>query len=693
MADHRRSKLLRMSDGRRLELQRLSEFKRGVPHVSGRAFTGILEYIKDNGMPDVISRRHQQEARDLTVCGVTPYGPIMNTVNMAAADGGTAIPLEIVNPLALLYNACADDGAFVSFFKERLALYPPRQQAPWRIALYTDGITPGDAFRTNNQRKVDACYFSFVEFGGAALAHEDAWFTLVSKRTVETSSVAGQLSKVVCECVKSFFGPIHNMRTSGIMLMFKDGTSTMLWADLDICVQDAMAHQQTWCSKAPLGHRSCMLCIDYVEPGSELAEFDPRGVLRTHIMRPRELRLHTDESLRAVLHRLRHIAAVQPATLEGKETKLGFRHEPNNILLDETLFERVRPMAQYQHDWMHVIMIGVYNIVMYLVLEVLRPRFHYDVIDAYMKQWRWPTRLGGHGNCCRSIFDLKHETPSRKNKSHKCTASEALSAIPVVAHFLRRLIPRCNPDEIAAINVFLAIVFVIELLQNIPRGTVNPDALEVAIENFMVLFVMTFGWEHTVPKFHSLLHLPHQYRQNGTLLNCWVHERKHKTIKRYAQHIMSGAAYEQSLLSEVTAHHVFALRKSNAFIRTKGLIPPMRAVPQRIRDELIDILGGNHVQEAFESRFEAFSTCTRGDVVIMDTGTGPLRYAGEILGHFDIDGVPVSIINTWEPIEAHDTYCTWQWRMHPELWSTVDILVNVISTRCGDVVTTLLPRR
>ena len=77
----------------------------------------------------------------------------------------------------------------------------------------------------------------------------------------------------------------------------------------------------------------------------------------------------------------------------------------------------------------------------------------------------------------------------------------------------------------------------------------------------------------------------------------------------------------------------------------------------------------------------------------MDTGPGPLQYAGEILGHFDIDGVPVSIINTWEPIEAHDNYCTWQWRMYPELWSTADILVNVISTRCGNVVTTLLPRR
>ena len=96
---------------------------------------------------------------------------------------------------------------------------------------------------------------------------------------------------------------------------------------------------------------------------------------------------------------------------------------------------------------------------------------------------------------------------------------------------------------------------------------------------------------------------------------------------------------------------------------TVGLIPPIRAVPQRIRDELIDILGGNHVPEAFESRFDAFSTCTRGDVVIMDTGTGPLRYAGEILGHFDIDGVPVSIISTWEPIEARDNYWTWQWRM------------------------------
>ena len=39
------------------------------------------------------------------------------------------------------------------------------------------------------------------------------------------------------------------------------------------------------------------------------------------------------------------------------------------------------------------------------------------------------------------------------------------------------------------------------------------------------------------PKFHWVAHFPLHLERLGTLISCLVHERKHKTIKRYADDI------------------------------------------------------------------------------------------------------------------------------------------------------------
>ena len=683
-----------MADNRRAKLQRLSDFRRSMPHVSGRAFSSVLQHIRDHGLPELMTRRNQREARDITTYQETPYGTIVETVQLPAADGGAPYKLELVNPLALLHHASATPGNFTSFSQSRLARQPPSPFAPWHIALYSDGITPGDAFRTSNERKVDAIYFSFLEFGGAALAHEDSWFTLVTKRSVEVAAAAGQLSKVMSIAIKSFFGPIHNLKSGGIMFTFPGGSSAKLWADLDICVQDELAHKMTWCCKGATGLRSCMLCVDYAEPSSELAQYDVSGTIRCHIMRPKDLALHSDESLRAVLYRLRDVAATYDDTvLHQKESLWGFRHDPDNLLLDASLDNIVLPVSQYMHDWMHVVMIGVFPITLHKTTESMRHRFRFTEIDEYLKCWRWPSRVGGQSGTSRNIFDAKHEGPSRKNKAHKCSASEGLSVYLILAHLLRKLLVHADAIDTATINVFLALVFLIELLQNIPRGSITATALEAAVERFMTLYVALYGWDGMITKFHALLHLVLEFARKNTLLSCWVHERKHKTLKRYAQNICDGNAYEKSLIGEVTAHHLWALRTSHAFKTDIGLVEPHDA-PPRMLQHMRDIFGDMpmRVRMGHASRFDPFSICVRGDIVVLRTGDR-IERAGEVWFHFEINDVPVSIINTWHVLEAHETYATFQCADNPEMWDTTDIIANCISCRDADVVTVLLPRR
>ena len=78
-----------------------------------------------------------------------------------------------------------------------LAQNPPTTLRPWRLILYSDGITPGDGFKVNNDRKADVIYFSIMEFGAAVLCHEDAWFMVIAKRSNQASKIGGGLSAIL----------------------------------------------------------------------------------------------------------------------------------------------------------------------------------------------------------------------------------------------------------------------------------------------------------------------------------------------------------------------------------------------------------------------------------------------------------------------------------------------------------------
>ena len=76
----------------------------------------------------------------------------------------------------------------------------------------------------------------------------------------------------------------------------------------------------------------------------------------------------------------------------------------------------------------------------------------------------------------------------------------------------------------------------------VATGTIPEDTLKMAIETFLALFVQAFGAAELTPKLHWLLHYDEELAHHGTLFSCFVHERKHNMIKRYANPVMSTRA-------------------------------------------------------------------------------------------------------------------------------------------------------
>ena len=61
------------------------------------------------------------------------------------------------------------------------------------------------------------------------------------------------------------------------------------------------------------------------------------------------------------------------------------------------------------------------------------------------------------------------------------------------------------------------------------------------------------------PKFHYSLHLADQLRQHRCLASCFVHERKHTSIKAAGVPRVNTTSYDIGVLEDVTVQHLWDL--------------------------------------------------------------------------------------------------------------------------------------
>lgn len=81
----------------------------------------------------------------------------------------------------------------------------------------------------------------------------------------------------------------------------------------------------------------------------------------------------------------------------------------------------------------------------------------------------------------------------------------------------------------------------------------SPIRLQGKLTTFMVALKSIFGDDAITPKFHCMLHLPRMLQTHGILIPCFVHERKHRVVKRFASDIRNTSRdYERSLLAQIT---------------------------------------------------------------------------------------------------------------------------------------------
>ena len=254
-----------------------------------------------------------------------------------------------------------------------------------------------------------------------------------------------------------------------------------------------------------------------------------------------------------------------------REMAIGFTHSKYMLLADPELDDVIKPASQFMHDWMHgFVSSGIFQLVLLLLLRA-KALAADGVTDVYTFLHGWVS--GFHWPSCpvkvnpRRLATLFEAAKFKRDKSSghfRCSASDALSLYPLVCWIAATFwIPfgRCVRECVA----FIAVCDVIDALHYNHMSSVTADLLRARVDKFTDAYVAAFGVEYVIPKVHWCLHYALEKQRFGLLLSCFVHERKHRVVKRYANHILNTIVFERSVLSEMISDHCAKLDMPGLF--------------------------------------------------------------------------------------------------------------------------------
>lgn len=398
------------------------------------------------------------------------------------------------------------------------------------IAVYLDEIVPGNPLAPDNQRKMLAIYFSFLELG-RHLCNEAFWFPLGVIRTCLAKDIEGNISGLMRNVLRS----LERLAATGVTIS-ESGRNVLLLGRFDKFVGDEAALKAIWSSKGASGSQMCFACKNVVathlsveddylcgpgEPDSN--RFDAR----------------TNADVWATVDHLQAQAgALSAAAFSRLQQSIGFNYSPAGLLLDVALRDVCRPCDANAFDGMHCTFAnGTLGWELHDVLESARSfGLRYPDLQDYVESWVLPAQLEMNAHRLSKCFSEKMQTSSRAAGTFKAQASDIISIYPIVRRFL--LHETTNEQRMAIkleLRSFLRLCRYADLYLLAKKGQKKAaDELPAAAASYMRARQAAYGDETAKPKHHLQMHVSTQDWRNGYIVDCFTHERKHKVCKKFA---------------------------------------------------------------------------------------------------------------------------------------------------------------
>jgi hypothetical protein len=239
------------------------------------------------------------------------------------------------------------------------------------------------------------------------------------------------------------------------------------------------------------------------------------------------------------------------------------------------------------------------------------------------------------------------------------SASQCLGLYPVLKEVLKMQSITCD-DVKAAVNCFYSLCDVLDMLRraNVP-GAVSPSKLHKAIIKHLREYQDIYGTNAWFPKCHLATHLAKMLKELEMLLACYVHERKHKEVKRFG--VLSRSVTKDLLNTNWDT----GLLKNMLRVQLQDMAGPgMPNVPAHFEsaerhvdtstEEVLRPLLGT--QGAITTGIHAV---IRGHIHVHNGDVVSLEYngqicTGELWYTFQVDSAFLSCVSIWRPVKSAD---------------------------------------
>lgn len=475
------------------------------------------------------------------------------------------------------------------------------------------------------------------------------WFILTTLRsTIVSDSVPGKLSALMSKLMGMFFEPGKDV-SNGVSFRFPDGSFRTVFFRLSALIADESALKHTIDMKGASGTKPCMLCQNVVSIHSDLPEHDTSNFLvdlsETDI---RKFALYKDADVDAIINKL--VVAkdtLGPGAFKRLQQSTGFKLNKDGILCSAQLKPHFKPITAVMFDWMHVyIASGLFNHEAGLFLVELQQHagISHTMLHDYCQHFQWPSRLKG------TTGKLVFQKRSTGASDLKCSAGDALSVYALVRlYIVDEVLPNATARVKDVCGSFLLLCDVLDRLLKVARGTVSHIELHRVIQQHLDAHKSVYGASSFFPKSHMALHLGMQLESHGTLISCFVHERKHKEVKRLGNHLQNtSVSFERTILQEALYSQILTLRDAQKLPNcTVHLVDPKPA-SATIQNLLAVSLAPEPINDCFASRTVCHAPSQHASIgdCVQFLLEGALKI-GQVQFHASVSGRCVSCVSPW----------------------------------------------
>ncbi|CAE7241576.1 unnamed protein product [Symbiodinium sp. CCMP2592] len=638
------------------KLQKVNALRRKLPHLTASALSEVCKVLRDEGVPELTQRKHIAEAAWQPL---KENRILLNRLSLLQTDGAE-LQIPSVDFWALLQAAISDaDSNFAQYFWACIDKNPPSPSSAWRLIPYTDEIVPGNPLAVQTKRKIWACYASFVELGSYALQHEESWLCIGLLRSSLMAKAEAGVSQWISKILRDIFmRPANHLEHGCISLQRPGGPPVLFRVVLSMIVQDGGAHKALWSCKGDAGTRMCMLCRNVIAQRCDILHSSGLPVVGSSEIRESNLSLATDQSIHEAMAKLAEKKMLlNAADFSTWQQATGWTYNSCSLLQQEDQRWLVRPISQYCRDSMHTLLVsGVFQTVTWLVLEALQKQFPnlWEIADEYVAKWTLPRNISAKAE---GMLGQSRAKACKEAETFKCTASEGLTLSPILACFFRQLArANANVEAVQAIQCFLQLDKLVACCQRArSEGAVSPGQMRKHVSDFLQA-VHAAEWQDRMhSKFHWLLHFGSHLEKWGFMVQCYTHERKHRTIKRFAEDIKKTSAYEQGLLREVLGQELYCLARADCFAAMLQLQDPKPASRRKaaaLRKIIPELTSAQVIHVAEKVRLPSGERICRGDAVLLE-GNGCLECA-LVWAFVELAGQAYSVVHSISSLLCDD---------------------------------------